>query len=46
MSILHMVKLGEFQEKERQAEDITIMSFDVKKKEWIQLGEVQVDAIK
>lgn len=40
MSILHMVKLGEFQKKERQAEDITIMNFDVKKKEWIQLGEV------
>ena len=36
-----MLKLGELQRK-RQTEGVTIESFDVTKKEWIQLGEVQL----
>ena len=46
LSTSHMLKLGELQKKERQTEGITIESFDVSKKEWIQLGEVQFEVTK
>ena len=36
LSIFHMLWLVEPQKKERQADDITIESFDVCKKEWMQ----------
>ena len=36
LSIFHMLGLGKPQKKERQADGITIESFDVSKKEWMQ----------
>ena len=41
-----MLKLGDLQKKERQTEGITIDSFDVSKKEWIKLEEVQFEVAK
>ena len=46
LSISHKSKLGEPQKKERQTHGITIESFDVSKKEWIQLDEVQFQVTK
>ena len=39
LSILHLLKLGKLQKKERQ-------SFEVSQKEWIQLGQVQFEVTK
>ena len=36
LSIFHMLRLGKPQKKERQADGVTIESFDVSKKEWMQ----------
>ena len=46
LSISHMLKLWELQKKGRQTEGITIESFDVSKKIWIQLGEVPFEVTK
>ena len=46
LSISHMLKLWALQKKGRQTESITIESFDVSKKIWIQLGEVPFEVTK
>ena len=46
LSILHLLKLGKVQKKERLIEGITIENFAVSQKEWIQLDQVPFEVTK